>query len=129
MIVVGAQPRDPWAGRLVDLRVDRSDAPLAQLRQLLDASRAYDGFHDAAGALSAGDAAAALASAEEGLRVLPGEENLRFVRAGALAVAGRQDLALAELRSLVATRPSWEVVVRGFADKGLIELPAPGPLP
>ena len=129
MIVVGAQPRDPWAGRLVDLRVNRSDAPLAQLRQLLDASRAYDGFHDAAGALSAGDAAAALASAEEGLRVLPGEENLRFVRAGALAVAGRQDLALAELRSLVATRPSWEVVVRGFADKGLIELPAPGPLP
>lgn len=30
---------------------------------------------------------------------------------------------IAELRSLVAGRPSWEVVVRGFAAKGLFVLP------
>jgi drug/metabolite transporter (DMT)-like permease len=41
------------------------------------------------GALFSGDPAAALASADEGLSALPGEENLRFVRAGALAVAAR----------------------------------------
>ena len=44
LVVVEAEPCDPWAGRLVDLRVDRSNAPLAELRRLLDASDGYDGF-------------------------------------------------------------------------------------
>jgi hypothetical protein len=31
---------------------------------------------------------------------------------------------VAEVRALVAGRPSWEVIVRSFADKGLLALPA-----
>ncbi len=57
----------PWAGRLVDLRVDRSDAPLADLRRLLEASQAYDGFNHTVDALFGGDAATALASADQGV--------------------------------------------------------------
>ena len=53
----------PWAGRLVDLRVDRSDAPLADLHRLLDASQAYDGVNDTVDTLFGDDAATALASA------------------------------------------------------------------
>jgi hypothetical protein len=56
----------PWAGRLVDLRIDRSDAPLADLRRL-DASQAYDGLNHTVDALFGGDAATALASADQGL--------------------------------------------------------------
>jgi hypothetical protein len=102
LVVVEAELRDWWAGRLVDLRVDRSDAPLAELRRLLDASEAYAGFSRAVGALFSGDAAAAVASADEGLSMLPGEENLRFVRAGALPASGDTGSAAAELRGLVA---------------------------
>ena len=58
------------------------------------------------------------------LSMLPGEENLRFVRAGALAASGDTSSAAAELRGLVAARPSWEIIVRSFAAKGLITLPA-----
>ena len=123
LVVVEAEPRDLWAGRLVDLRVDRSDTPLADLRRLLDASEAYGSFSRAADALFSGDAVAALADADEGLSMLPGEENLRFVRAGALAAGGDTDRAVAELRRLMAARPSWEVVVRSFAAKGLMTLP------
>jgi hypothetical protein len=57
----------PWAGRLVDLRVGRSDAPLVGLRRLLDASQACDGFNHTVDALFGGDAATALASAGQGL--------------------------------------------------------------
>ena len=55
--------------------------------------------------------------------MLPGEENLRFVRAGALAASGDTGSAAAELRGLVAARPSWEIIIRSFAAKGLITLP------
>jgi len=123
LVVVEAEPRDPWAGRLIDVRVDRSDEPLAELRRLLDASGGYDGFRRAVGALFGGDPAAALASADEGLSLLPGEENLRFVRAGALAASGDNDAAVAELRALITARPSWETIVRSFAAKGLLTLP------
>jgi uncharacterized Ntn-hydrolase superfamily protein len=98
LVVVEAEPRDRWPGRLVDLRVDRSDAPLAELRRLLDASEAYAGFSRAVGALFSGDAAAAVASGDTGS-------------------------AAAELRGLVAARPSWEIIIRSFAAKGLITLP------
>jgi hypothetical protein len=30
---------------------------------------------------------------------------------------------LAELRALVADRPTWEVIVRGFASRGFVTLP------
>jgi uncharacterized Ntn-hydrolase superfamily protein len=44
LVVVEAELRDPWAGRLVDLRVDRSDAPLADLRRLLGRVRGLRRF-------------------------------------------------------------------------------------
>jgi len=123
LVVVEAEPCDPWAGRLVDLRVDRSNAPLEELRRLLDASDGYDGFGRAVGALFSGDPAAALASADEGLSALPGEENLRFVRAGALAASGDNAGAVGELRALIAARPSWATIIRSFAARGLLTMP------
>ena len=125
LVVAQAEPCDPWAGRLVDLRVDRSNAPLAELRRLLDACDGYDGFGRAVGALFSGDPAAALASADEGLSALPGDENLRFVRAGALAASGDNVSAVAELRALIAARPSWATIIRSFAAKGLLTMPPP----
>lgn len=125
LLVVDGERCDPWAGRQVDLRVDRSEDPLAELRTLLAAARAYDGHGRAVAALARGDAAAAQAAADEALELLPGEENLRFVLAGAQAASGDSEAALAGLRALTQARPTWDVIVRGFAAKGLIALPPP----
>jgi uncharacterized Ntn-hydrolase superfamily protein len=124
LLVVAADPAEPWAGRLVDLRVDRSQDPLGELRHLLDAAEAYDGFGRAVDALAGGDARAALDAADHGLALLPGEQNLRFIRSGALAASGDEEAGLAALRALIDDRPSWAVVVGGFAAKGLLPLPA-----
>ena len=123
LLVVDGQPADPWAGRLVDLRVDRAADPVADLRRLLDASDAYAIFGQAAGELFGGDADAALTHVMAGLDLLPGEENLRFLRAGALVARGDLSGGRDELRSLIAARPSWEVIIRGFAAKGLLAAP------
>ena len=53
----------------------------------------------------------------------PGDENMEFLRAGALALNGRNDEAQATTQRLVAARPLWEVVIRGFVTKGLMPTP------
>jgi uncharacterized Ntn-hydrolase superfamily protein len=90
VVVDGARGDGPWAGRLVDLRVDRHDHPLDELERLLAAAEAYDGFQRGVEALMAGDARTALTALDAGLAILPGEENLRFPRIGALMLAGRE---------------------------------------
>jgi uncharacterized Ntn-hydrolase superfamily protein len=124
LVVVDGVPDDgPWAGRLVDLRVDRDDHPLDELERLLAAAEAYDGFQRGVEALMAGDARTALTALDAGLAILPGEENLLFPRIGALMLAGRELEGVAEARALLAVRPSWSIVPKSFADEGLIVLP------
>jgi uncharacterized Ntn-hydrolase superfamily protein len=123
LVVEGSPPQQPGGGTVVDLRVDRSENPLGELARLLDAADAFADFDRAADQLFGGDPVAALASIDRALATLPGEENLRLIRAGALMASGATDDALAELRALVAGRPTWEVIVRGFADRGFMALP------
>jgi hypothetical protein len=95
-------------------------------RRLLAALDAPDVFADydrATDRLFGADPVAALASIDRALETLPGEENLRLIRAGALLTTGATDDGLAELRALVADRPTWEVIVRGFASRGFMTLP------
>jgi uncharacterized Ntn-hydrolase superfamily protein len=124
LLVVDGARTDVWGGRLVDLRVDRSDDPLRALHELLDASDAYAAFGRAVDALTGGDATASLSNVDDGLAQLPEEENLLFLRAGALAAQGDVDNARATMLVLLERRPTWEIVVRSFAAKGLLNLPA-----
>jgi uncharacterized Ntn-hydrolase superfamily protein len=121
LLVVGGAPGDD---RLVDLRVDRSTDPLGELARLLDAADAYDRFNRATQQLFGGDAHAALTDLDAGLGILPGEPNLAFLRAAALPTRGDTDAGRRELRSLLVSHPTWEVVLRSYAAKGLLPMPA-----
>jgi uncharacterized Ntn-hydrolase superfamily protein len=123
LVVEASPPEQPGGGTVVDLRVDRSEAPLGELARLLDAADAFADFDRATDQLFGGDPAAALGTIDRALGALPGEENFRLVRASALLASGATDEGLAELRALVADRPTWEVIVRGFAGRGLMTLP------
>ena len=124
MVVVDGTRRDEaWAGVIVDIRVDRHPAPLDVLAHLLDDATAYGVYGGAVEALVDGRPEDSLSLLNQALRALPGEANFEFLRAGALAGAGRGDEAAMTLRALLAANPSWATVVRSFAAKGLIELP------
>jgi len=123
LVVVDGERAEPWAGRTLDLRVDRSADPLGELGSLLVAADAYAAFDRAVDAMVGGDAGAALAEIDHSLAALPGEENFVSFRTGALAAVGDVDEAKAELRALVARRPGWATIVRGLAAKGLLALP------
>src|SRR2546429_227153 len=45
LVVVDRDPSEPWAGRPIDLRVDRSDDPIGELSGLLDAAHAFAAYH------------------------------------------------------------------------------------
>jgi uncharacterized Ntn-hydrolase superfamily protein len=123
VVVSGARASTPGAGVIVDVRVDRDPDPLGALKDLLDAADASSGFGRAVDQLMNGDAADALRTIDAALASLPGDENLRFLRASALMGNGAHDAASAELRALVAARPTWAVALRGFAARGLLVLP------
>jgi len=123
LVVDGRAPSVPGSDTLVDVRVDRSDDPIGELGRLLDAHDAYAAFNTGVNELFGGHPSDALESVESGLHTLPREENLRFLRAGALMATGSIDAGIAEVRALIADRPTWEVIVRSFARKGLLTLP------
>jgi uncharacterized Ntn-hydrolase superfamily protein len=123
LVVEGSRPAQPGAGTVVDLRVDRSEDPLGDLATLLVAAGAFDGFNRAVDELFGGDPVSALATIDDALGALPGDRNMRFVRAGALAGSGNIDEGMRELRALVAEHPTFEVILRSFAEKGLMSLP------
>jgi uncharacterized Ntn-hydrolase superfamily protein len=123
LVVDGDAPTQPAEGKLVDLRVDRSDDPIGDLGRLLDAADAFTAFDQAVDQLIGGDSSGALQRIDAALLILPGDANLRFARSGALMALGATDEATAELRSLIDEQPTWEVIVRSFVAKGLIPLP------
>jgi uncharacterized Ntn-hydrolase superfamily protein len=123
LVVKGEQQDHPWEGRVVDVRVDHHDQPLDELGRLLEVADAFERIDKSEEALFGGDPAGALREVEIALGRLPGDENARFLRAGALIFSGQPDAGLEELRSLIAGRPSWAVVIRSFADKDLLPLP------
>jgi len=123
LIVDGDRHDHSWEGVIVDVRVDHDDRPLDQIDRLLGAADAFDHCDRGEQALFGGDPAAALREVDLALAVLPGDENARFLRAGALLVAGQPEAGVAELRALIADRPSWAVVVRSFATTDQLHLP------
>jgi uncharacterized Ntn-hydrolase superfamily protein len=123
VVVDAAAATEPGDGTIVDLRVDCSGDPLGALGALLDTADAFAGYHRAVDQLVGGDPAGALQTIDAALERCPGDENMRFVRSGALMGAGEVDAGIAELRALIAARPTWEVVLRSFAAKGMLAVP------
>jgi uncharacterized Ntn-hydrolase superfamily protein len=123
IVVEGERHEHPWEGVLVDVRVDHSEDPLAELARLVTVAEAYHLCDVAEEALVRGDAVGALAGAEAGLALLPGEENLLLGYVGALIGVGRVDQARAEVQRLVAEKPPWEGILRAIFDRGLVPLP------
>jgi len=123
LIVKGERQTHPWEGKVVDVRVDHDGAPLDELGRLLVVADAFERIDRSEEALFGGDPAGALREVETALGRLPGDENARFLRAGALISAGRSDDGVDELRSLIAARPSWSIVIRSFVSKELLPIP------
>jgi uncharacterized Ntn-hydrolase superfamily protein len=129
LVVSGQRSEAPWDQRLVDLRVDDAEVPLAEMRRLLDVHAAVDkmtGVFDS-GLLFAPDIGAddpALLEALADLRVaqdgLGSNREPSFWSAGLLAKAGRIDDAQASQHFASETNPRWPKFLQSVASAGVL---------
>ena len=120
-VVAGKRTGSPHDDVVFDLRVEDHREPLAELRRLVDAKRAYDNVDAADELAAAGDMEGALERYEAAHRALPGNEELAFWHGVALAGAGREDEARDLLGPVLTAGEGWAEL--------LVRLPAAGLLP
>jgi uncharacterized Ntn-hydrolase superfamily protein len=102
MLVVGGQPSGrPWDDRVIDLRVDDHEEPLAELRRLVQLSEAYRRLGTLDGEVSAEEIERARAA---GVR----EDDLEWYAVTAAWRGGDLPGARRRLDALIARNPRWE---------------------
>ncbi len=122
ILVVRAKATDkPWTDRLVDLRVEDSDHPLAEIRRLLALSRAYDLMNQGDEAVAAGKMDEALARYSRAETMFPDNDEFVFWHAVTLVTNGRGEEALPLFGKSFRMNPAWMLLVP--------RLPAVGQLP
>jgi uncharacterized Ntn-hydrolase superfamily protein len=101
MFVVEGKPSGrPWDDRVVDVRVDDHDDPLAELRRLVSLAEGYRRLNRLSGQVSAEELDAARAAGVA-------EDHLEWYVVTAAWRAGDLDLAGRHLEALVAQEPHW----------------------
>ena len=122
IVVVRAKASDkPWTDRLVDLRIEDHEQPLAEMRRLLNLHRADE-------KMNRGDEASALGKMDEALKeygaaaaMVPDNDEFVFWTAVTLVSNKREDEALPLFKKAFRMNPAWMLLVP--------RLPAVGQLP
>jgi uncharacterized Ntn-hydrolase superfamily protein len=90
VIVKGTRSDKPWADRVMDLRVEDSPKPIAELRRLVGLWRAYKKSDEGDALITEGKVEEALAAYSEAARLAPGNDELLFWQAATLWKLGRE---------------------------------------
>ncbi|HWU87999.1 MAG TPA: DUF1028 domain-containing protein [Kofleriaceae bacterium] len=122
ILVVGGQRTDaPWTARKLDLRVEDSPAPLAELRRLVTLARAYDHMNQGDLAVEKQDLVGAVEHYGAATKLVPGNAEMAFWQGVALAGHGRADAAAPLLRQAFADDPAWLELTRRLPAAGLLD--------
>ena len=120
LIVPAASSGQPWRDRMVDLRVDDSPAPLAELRRLVTVQRAYQHMEAAEERELAGDMEGSLAEYQAARPLLRDNDEATFWTAILLADSGRVEEARALFADIVMREAGWADLVRRLPAAGLL---------
>ena len=93
LIVSGTPSGNPYADRMLELRVEDHPEPLVELRRLVDLHRGYALLADTGSAAEAGDMANAGAKMMQALQLAPGNAEIAAWAALGAASAGQLDIA------------------------------------
>jgi len=112
MVVVSGKPTGmSWRDRLVDLRVDDSPQPLAELRRLLNINRAYKHMDRGDELIADKKYDEADAEYEKAAQLAPGNAEILFWHAQTLVMVGELERALPIFREVFRRDESWRTLV------------------
>jgi uncharacterized Ntn-hydrolase superfamily protein len=123
IVVAALQTNTPWEGRLLDLRVESSDAPLRELKGLLKVEEAYG--HAASGEelFSKGDVKRAEREFSKAISLAPQSPELRLWFALGMLRQGESKAGERALRSALGRGQDVKVILRELAARGTIGTP------
>ena len=119
MLIVSLDPDEASLGTILDVRVDDSPEPIAELERLGQLAEAYR-EHELGLRRLAEDADQALAHWTRAAALAPGNEELDFWRAVALAATGRREDARQLLQGLFRASPGWRTLLGRLPAAGLL---------
>ncbi len=112
MVVVTGEPSGmPYYDRIVDIRVDDSPEPLAELRRLLDVTRAYNHMNKGDEYIAEKKYSEANLEYAKAADLAPGNPEILFWHAVTLVTAGEVELALPIFKQVFEVNEKWRVLV------------------
>jgi uncharacterized Ntn-hydrolase superfamily protein len=125
ILVVRAEPTEqPWTDTLLNARVDDHDAPLPELRRIVDLKAAYDRMERAEGLELLHDVEGAFLERRAACEACPDNPEIAFWTAISLATAGRLDEAKRTIRVATAANAGWIELLRRMVQDDQVELSA-----
>ncbi len=121
LIVVGPKPvEEPWKDKLVDLRVDDSKDPIAELERLLKVHQAYEFMNQGDLAIEHNDMKKALAAYGAAQKLFPQNLEMKYWTAVALANNGDIKRALPIFKEVFQKDSNWRELTRRLIKPGLL---------
>jgi len=118
--VVKVKPQGaPWKNVVVDIRVDDSTEPLAELRRIWGVHRTYDAMNAGDEALASGDVSRAMKMYEEAAALSPDNVEVRFWQGVTLWESGEKKKAMAVLQPILEKEEAWREVLIRLPEAGL----------
>ena len=124
LVVNGKRSETPWAGILVDLRVEDHPEPLLELRRLLSVQRAYESMNRGDALLSEGKVEEAFEAYDRGAKLAPHLAELPFWQAVTLADTGRVEESLPIFKRVFEEDPNWALLLQRLPAAGLLKADA-----
>jgi len=107
LVVRSKSTGQPWADKLVDLRVDDSEEPIKELKRLLKYKRAYDYMEQGDACSTSHDWKCAVEKYGAAEKLLPDQMEVVFWHAVTLVTSGNVEAALPLFHKVFAKEPKW----------------------
>ena len=120
LVVSSTVAPNPWAGRLVDLRVEDFPTPLPELKRLLRLQRAYEWANRGDEFLTAGKFEKSLKAYEKAGKFAPNFEELQFWQGVSLVQAKRLKEAKPIFEKVFEKNKDWIQVTKSLPKVGLL---------
>jgi uncharacterized Ntn-hydrolase superfamily protein len=121
MLVVKAwSSGEPWADRLVDLRVDDHPEPIVELRRLLSIARAYKHMNAGDVAIEKNDVENAMKEYNLAMRLAEDNMEMAFWSALALALKGNLSRAMPIFKKVFSADENWVELLKRLPKTGMI---------
>ena len=121
IIVKGKRSNRPWADRVLDLRVEDSPKPIAELRRLVTTWRAYRNVDEGDALITEGKVEEAMRAYSEAARLAPTNNEILFWEGVTLWKLGREKEASPIFRKVFARERKWVDLVPRLVPAGLLD--------